>query len=211
MSSPIFTIGHSTHASDYFIELLAKHAISAVADVRSSPFSRFNPQFNREALSRHLRGHKIRYVFLGEELGARSKDPHCYLDGKVQYDRIAQTELFKKGIKRVLEGAERFRIALMCAEKDPLTCHRAILVSRALVEMSVDVEHILPDGNIEAHSQMVERMLRQWNLQGDDMFDPKQARLREAYRLQSNLIAYVEDSSGEREDHAVSQVREKPN
>jgi len=77
--------------------------------------------------------------------------------------------------------------------------------------MSVDVEHILPDGSIEAHSQLVERMLRQWNLQGDDMFDSEQARLREAYRLQGDLIAYVEDSSAEREGHAVSQVREKPN
>lgn len=211
MNNNVFTIGHSTHASGYFIELLAKHGISAVADVRSSPFSRFNPQFNREVLSRELRDHNIRYVFLGEELGARSKDPQCYLDGKVQYDRIAQTELFKKGITRVLEGAERFRIALMCAEKDPLTCHRAILVSRALVEMSVDVEHILPDGNIEAHSQMVERMLRQLNLQDDDMFDSRQARIREAYRLQSNMIAYVEDSSGEREGQAVGQVREKAN
>jgi uncharacterized protein (DUF488 family) len=211
MNNNVFTIGHSTHAGDYFIGLLAKHGISALADVRSSPFSRFNPQFNREVLSRELRRQNIRYVFVGEELGARSKDPHCYLDGKVQYDRIAQTELFKKGIARVLEGAERFRIALMCAEKDPLTCHRAILVSRALVEMSVDVEHILPDGSIEAHSQLVERMLRQWNLQGDDMFDSEQARLREAYRLQGDLIAYVEDSSAEREGHAVSQVREKPN
>jgi uncharacterized protein (DUF488 family) len=207
----VFTIGHSTHASDYFIGLLAEHGITAVADVRSSPFSRFNPQFNREVLSTTLRAHKISYVFLGEELGARSKDPECYVDGKAQYDRIARTSLFKNGIARVLEGVQQFRVALMCAEKDPLACHRAILVSRALVEQSVEVNHILADGNLETHPQLVERMLQQWNLQGDDMFNPKQNRIQEAYRLQGDLIAYTEDTSGELEGRPISKVREKPN
>ena len=211
MIGPVFTIGHSTHTSSYFTELLAEHGISAVADVRSSPFSRFNPQFNRGVLTNSLREHNIKYVFLGEELGARSKDPGCYIDGKVQYDKLAQTSPFKSGIARVLEGAEKFRIALMCAEKDPLTCHRAILVSRALVEQSVEVNHILPDGNLETHSQLVERMLRQWHLHGDDIFDPKAARVEEAYRLQGDLIAYAEDTSGEVEGRVISQVREKPN
>ena len=207
----VFTIGHSTHASDHFLGLLAEHGISAIADVRSSPFSRFNPQFNREVLSNSLREHNIKYVFLGDELGARSKDPDCYIAGKVQYDRLAQTSLFKVGIERVLEGAEKYRIAVMCAEKDPLACHRAILVSRALVEQSVVVNHILADGSIETHAQLVERMLQAWNLHSEDMFNPKPARIKEAYRLQGELIAYTEDSVGDLEEREVSQVREKPN
>lgn len=211
VSGPVFTIGHSTHASDFFLGLLTQHHISAIADVRSSPFSRFNPQFNREVLSRELHTHKIKYVFLGEELGARSKDPDCYIDGKVQYDRIAQTDLYRKGISRVLEGAERFRIALMCAEKDPLMCHRAVLVSRTLVEHSAEVNHILSDGSLEAHSHLIQRMLSRWNLLGDDMFDSEQARTQEAYRLQGNSIAYGDESSGELEARVINQVREKPN
>jgi len=205
----IFTVGHSTHASSYFIELLAENAITAVADVRSSPFSRFNPQFNQVVLTNSLREYNIKYVFLGEELGARSKDPGCYIDGKVQYDKLAQTSAFKSGIARLLEGAEKFRIALMCAEKDPLTCHRAILVSKVLAEQSVEVNHILPDGNLETHSQLVERMLRKWSLQGDDMFSLKENRVQEAYRLQGDLIAYEDESSLDSEGRLINQVREK--
>lgn len=135
--------------------------------------------------------------------------PSGYIDGKVQYDKLAQASAFKSGIVRVLEGAEKFRIALMCAEKDPLTCHRAILVSKALVERSVEVNHILPDGTLETHSQLVERMLRKWNLQGSDMFSPKEHRVQEAYRLQSDLIAYEDESSLDSEGRLINQVREK--
>src|SRR5271169_2675230 len=127
MAQTIFTIGHSTHTQEYFISLLSRHGITALCDVRSKPYSRVNPQFNREELQRVLREHGITYVFLGTELGARSDDPTCYENGKVQYDRLAHTELFRQGLDRVQEGVRKYRIALMCAEKEPLECHRTIL------------------------------------------------------------------------------------
>src|SRR4051812_3837741 len=108
MDKTVFTVGHSTHTQERFIELLSMHAITAVCDVRSTPFSRVNPQFNRKELKKALSAHDIEYVFLGKELGARSEDADCYVNGKVQYDRLAHTDSFKLGIQRVQKGMQSF-------------------------------------------------------------------------------------------------------
>src|ERR1035437_1825005 len=100
--SPVLTIGHSTHSLAAFVGLLRQHSVTALADVRSTPFSRFNPQFNKETLEHSLKSHGIKYVFLGRELGARSDDPSCYENGRVQYARLARTELFRSGLERVM-------------------------------------------------------------------------------------------------------------
>ena len=101
----VLTVGHSTHPLAVFLDLLRQHGVTALADVRSSPYSRMNPQYNRESLAAALKDEGIKYVFLGKELGARSDDPACYQNGRVQYQRLAQTSLFKSGIERVLQGA----------------------------------------------------------------------------------------------------------
>ena len=142
MEPTVFTIGHSNHRLERFLELLKLHSITAVGDVRSSPYSRYNPQFNREPLDRDLGDVGIAYVYLGKELGARSEDPACYESGRVQYNR-ARTELFQGGLDRVQAGMKNYRLALMCAEKEPLGCHRTILVSRHLSARGVHVTHIL--------------------------------------------------------------------
>ena len=125
----VLTIGHSTHAFDAFTALLHRHHVTAVADVRSAPYSRFNPQFNRKPLTEALKVQGMRYVYLGRELGGRSDDLDCYEDGRIRYDRVAATESFKSGLARVVQGAAKHRIALMCAEKEPLDCHRTLLVA----------------------------------------------------------------------------------
>ena len=84
MTNAVYTIGHSTHSIEKLIELLKQQSISAVSDVRSRPYSRMNPQFNRESLKQALRTANIQYVFLGKELGARSEDRRCYRNGQVQ-------------------------------------------------------------------------------------------------------------------------------
>ncbi len=124
----LFTIGHSTHAWADFLHLLKTHCINAIADVRSSPYSARLPQYNREVLDRALPAENIRYAFLG----ARRTEPECYVDGVARYDLIARTAVFQAGLDRVLSGTARFRLALVCAEKDPLECHRTILVCRSL-------------------------------------------------------------------------------
>ena len=113
----VLTIGHSTHALEAFVALLQEHYVNAVADVRSAPYSRFNPQFNREPLAEALGSEAIRYVFLGDALGGRSDDPACYEGGRIRYDRVAATQSFRSGLTRVVQGAARYRIALMCAEE----------------------------------------------------------------------------------------------
>lgn len=192
MEDVVFTIGHSTHPQERFIELLQQQGITAICDVRSTPYSRSNPQFNREELEQALLAHGITYRFLGKELGARSGDPACYKDGKVQYARLAETELFRRGIKRVLRGLkENFRVALMCAEKEPLECHRTILVARHLVALGLNVEHIHADGRVESHSAALSRLASMLNLREDDMFRSREEVLADAYRRQEERIAYT--------------------
>ncbi len=202
MSKSVYTIGHSTHTVERFIDLLQMHAITAVADVRSSPYSRMNPHFNREPLRDRLRQSGIAYVFLGKELGARSDDQRCYRDGKVQYDLLAQTSLFKDGIARVLEGSETYRVGLMCAEKDPLECHRAILVSRVLHDKAIDIKHVLVDGRLETQEDLVTRMLSRLHLHSEDMVSSKDELVHEAYRAQGEAIAY-EDEAMRKTDQTV--------
>lgn len=189
----VFTIGHSTHSLEGFVSLLGQHAVTALADVRSAPFSRFNPQFNKDALARDLKAHGIKYVFLGRELGARSDDPSCYENGRVQYGRLARTELFKQGVERVLKGAGEHRIALMCAEKEPLECHRTLLVARALDEQGVEVVHILGDGRLESHRSAMERLLDVTGLPHEDLFRSREALLAEALARQEEKVAYVDE------------------
>lgn len=190
---PVLTIGHSTHALEAFVELLQKHAVSAVADVRSAPYSRYNPQFNRETLAEALKAKGIKYVFLGRELGARSEDPSCYANGRVQYQRLAQTDLFHAGIDRVMRGSHEHRIALMCAEKEPLDCHRTLLVARALVEHGAMVQHILADGRLEPHEAAMERLLDMVGLPHEDLFRSRNELVAEALAKQEERIAYVDD------------------
>ena len=145
----LYTFGHSTHEIETFTELLSIHSVTAICDVRSQPFSKFNPQFNKEVIQAELKKKEIAYVFLGKELGPRSEDPACYSEGKVQYSRIAETALFQQGLKRIIKGMETYRIALMCAEKDPVMCHRTILVCRHLRDQGIKIKHILENGGLQ--------------------------------------------------------------
>jgi uncharacterized protein (DUF488 family) len=208
----LFTIGHSNHSIEAFIALLLQHGVTALADVRSHPYSRYLPHFNQTQLKTALLDVGIRYVFLGRELGARPSDPTCYVDGKALYERIASTELFSQGIQRILKGAETYTIALMCAEKDPITCHRAILVGQRLREFTLDINHILRNGNLETHQHLEERLLELHGLKQPESIEPVQLSLfkdlslpaqssiqystkdslKEAYKRQANQIAYVD-------------------
>ena len=193
MPEPVFTIGHSTHTVAEFLALLRQHGITAVGDVRSRPYSRQNPHFNREEMERFLREAGIAYVFLGKELGARSQDPSCYEQGRVRYDLLARTDLFQRGLGRVREGMERYRLALLCAEKEPLECHRTILVSRHLDALGIDVRHILADGAMEPHADALKRLAELLNMPETHLFLSPQELVVEAYLRQEERIAYAPD------------------
>ena len=188
---PIFTIGHSNHSLEDFLALLSKHHVTAVADVRSAPWSRFNPHFSRNALSAVLKARGIRYVYLGRELGGRPDDPALYDEaGQVDYERVAQTDVFRDGIARVAGGAATHRIALMCAEKEPLDCHRTHLVARALDAEGVEVAHILADGEIERHAETMDRLAADAGGKPDGDLFPDEL-IEETTKERSGRIAFV--------------------
>jgi uncharacterized protein (DUF488 family) len=190
LPKPLFTVGHSTHSFEHFAGLLARHRIEAVGDVRSAPFSRRNPQFNRDALKTQLRAAGVSYVFLGREFGVRSANSDHYIDGKVQYRSLAREPAFLEGLQRVRTGAESLRIALMCAERDPLGCHRTILVCRALRTADLDIQHILADGTLESRGAAEARLMTALNIV-PDMFHGEAECVERAYDTQADRIAYV--------------------
>ena len=193
----LYTIGHSTHPIEKFLELLSRHSITAVCDVRSQPYSKFNPQFNRETLRTDLKRQGVTYVFLGKELGPRSDDPTCYVDGRVRYHALAETDLFKQGLQRLRKGMASYRIALMCAEKDPLFCHRTILVCRHIRDTDVRIRHILEDGTIEEHHDAIRRLMRTLKLQETNLFKRPEEIIEDAYDIQGEKIAYTEVSDSD--------------
>jgi uncharacterized protein (DUF488 family) len=189
----VLTIGHSNHSIARFIDLLHVQAVTAVADVRSQPYSRLHPDFNRESLAEALKKEGIVYVFLGRELGARSEEPACYENGRVQYRKLAESQVFKAGLHRVIEGAKAYRLALLCAEKEPLACHRTLLVSRALEAAGVAVAHIHAEGRLESHSDAMTRLLRLLGMPDADLFRSKEQLIADACAAQEQRIAYVDE------------------
>jgi uncharacterized protein (DUF488 family) len=200
----IFTVGHSTHSLEVFASLLRLHGIEAIADVRSSPYSKRLPQFSREQLFESLCAIKVRYVYLGELLGARRSEASCFVGDQANYSKISQLPNFIDGLDRLEAGARKMRIALMCAEKDPLTCHRTILVSRHLQLRGLDIFHVLDNGELEPHPDAEHRlMLEEGFTPGQlDMFGNPDGgdTLLFAYEKRGNKIAYRRGDSDEHHD-----------
>jgi uncharacterized protein (DUF488 family) len=154
---PIFTIGHGTRPIAELLDLLDKFAIGYLADVRSQPYSKFNPQYNRESLHRSLNQQNIKYIYLGDSLGGRPQDPSCYnnLTGRIDYDLVRQKDFFKKGIERLISAHEKnLNVALMCSERKPELCHRSKLISQTLHEKGIPVHHIDETGEQRTHDDI---------------------------------------------------------
>jgi uncharacterized protein (DUF488 family) len=152
-SDQCFTIGHGNYPIDRFIDILRHIGIDIIIDVRSTPYSRFNPQFNRENLEKSLKERAIGYLFMGDRLGGRYTEPGLlFPDGTVNYRKVQETEQFRKGIGRLLELITGDKlVALMCAEKDPELCHRSLLIAPALNKTGVRVVHVRADGTLQEH------------------------------------------------------------
>jgi uncharacterized protein (DUF488 family) len=186
------TVGHSNHEWAAFAQLLQEHNVTAVADVRSSPYSRVNPVYCRGPLQQRLKAADIAYVFLGQELGARRTERECYVDRRACYQRIVELPLFKEGLNRIRAGLQDHRIALLCAEKDPITCHRMVLVCRQFRADEIDIQHIREDGSLESNAAAERRMLIAVGVNSADLFIGQHELLEEAYRRQGKKIAWCE-------------------
>ena len=153
MGNGLFTIGHSNHPIARFLELLGLHCIALVCDVRSTPYSRFNPQFNREALAAALQRSGIGYLYLGDALGGKPKEPGYPADEQARYALIAASDRFRAGVARLLREAAAHRTAVLCAEQDPRRCHRGALICPS-IPAGVPIRHILADGSLLAHQDL---------------------------------------------------------
>ena len=195
---PVYTVGHSNHSPEAFTDLLLRHAVEELFDVRSSPYSRYTSQFNQDVLTGTLSraGEAgIEYTFLGAELGGRPADRSCYdADGRVLYGRLADTDAFDDGIRRVMRAADERRVVLMCSEKEPLDCHRALLIAGTLTERGAAVEHILADGSLENHEEAIDRLIDVFKLPPHgDMFRSRDDVIADALFRQAKKVAYVGD------------------
>ena len=151
----VYTVGHSNHQLEGFLRLLEDHHIQAVADVRSSPFSRHVPHFNRDALERALKAHGFMYVFLGDLVGGRPEGDEFYdEEDHVRYDKLAESPGFKQGIERIMEGISKYRVALLCGEENPTDCHRRLLIGCVLADKGVAVNHIRRDGSVQSEEDL---------------------------------------------------------
>lgn len=233
---PIFTIGHSGHETDEFLALLRKHGVNVVVDVRSAPYSRYVPQFNKDFLAQSLSAVGIRYIFHGKELGGQPVDRACYdADGRIMYDALAETAAFKHGIEFVLDAASVHpstgsepaphlrrgrtdappysmqrsktirgrtatarRMALMCSEKEPLDCHRTLLIAQTLAKSSVAVAHIHTDGSLESHADAMNRLLDSFKLpHNGDLFRSRAEVIDDAVARQAQRVgARWQDPAG---------------
>lgn len=189
-SFDLFSIGHSNIPAARFIALLRDSGVEAVADVRSTPFSRRFPWFSSKNLAATLAQHGLAYLAYGEALGGRPRDAALYRDGVANYEAMARQPDFQIGLDRLLADAARARVCLMCAEREPLDCHRCLLVARALAERGLATGHILHDGTVEPHAATEQRLLALTGA-GDDLFVTGQdERLAAAYRRRARAAAY---------------------
>lgn len=204
----LFTVGHSVHTQQHFLNLLKTNEINCVADVRSTPFSRICPQFNRDILKEALQQHGIYYIFMGREFGARREDRGLFTsEGYLDFGKTAESKEFLQGVDRIIKGLQKdLNISFMCTEKDPINCHRNILVAHEFEKLGFQIQNILSDSSTESQQQLENRLLDMYfpdRLQ-INLFEKSNASLNrkelieQAYKLRNKDIGYsLYDENGE--------------
>jgi uncharacterized protein (DUF488 family) len=190
MSFDLFSIGHSNIAAERFLASLRDVGVDTIADVRSTPFSRRFPWFSGKTLAATLTQHGMAYLACGEALGGRPRDATLYCDGVADYEAMARQPDFQIGLDRLLADAARSRVCLMCAEREPLDCHRCLLVARSLAERGLTIGHILHDGTVEPHATTEQRLLSLTGASDDLFVTGQEERLAAAYRRRARAVAY---------------------
>jgi uncharacterized protein (DUF488 family) len=190
MSFDLFSIGHSNIAAERFLALLRDVGVDTIADVRSTPFSRRFPWFSGKALAATLTQHGMTYLAYGDALGGRPRDAALFRDGVADYEAMARQPDFQMGLDRLIADAARSRVCLMCAEREPLDCHRCLLVARSLAERGLTIGHILHDGTVEPHTATEQRLLALTGTSDDLFVTGQDERLASAYRRRARAAAY---------------------
>lgn len=204
MSKFLFTIGHSNRTLQEFTDLLAYFGISAVCDVRSNPYSSKNPQFNREYLKEALKHNNKFYISLGNELGGRPDSPHCYTNGRADYKVISTMPYFRHGLERLRSGIDKnYSLVLMCSERDPISCHRTILICKHLRSDNFPILHIIDKDTVEHHSELEQRLVNELKIRPNFFYNNDSMSLIErAYEAQASRIAYTNEPELTRENES---------
>jgi uncharacterized protein (DUF488 family) len=213
----LFSIGHSNIPAERFVAMQRAAGVTAIADVRSTPFSRFCPWFSAKNLAPLLADVGIGYSAYGVELGGRPRDASLYRDGVADFEAMARQADFRAGLDRLVaeaarardKGGTKGRICIMCSEREPLECHRCLLVTRALAVRGLSVGHMLYDGSIEPHAATEKRLLA---LEGEDqdLFAPGQnERLAAAYLRRARAVAYRSKSGPRATGSGAKKARKK--
>ena len=186
----LYTIGYCRYSPESFLDTMRKHDIGAVVDVRANPYSRTFSFYNQESINKFLRINSIYYLSFAKEFGGRPKDPGLYTDDKLDPEKFVASENFKRGTKRLAEGLGKFNVCLMCAQKDPIICHRAILVSHQFRMLYPDVKiiHITPE-KLETQAELDRRVLAKFHkgqakLLGSGGPEAKKQEFMDAYAMQ---------------------------
>lgn len=157
----ILTIGYGSRKLSEFLDALRLYECEFLVDVRSSPYSRFQPEFSREALIGHLKPHRIRYVFMGDTLGGRPSDTTCYTDGRVDYSKCRTKDFFRQGIDRLhVASSKRLNLILLCSERKPQDCHRSKLIGATLLDQGIETAHIDEDGRLKSQEQVIAELAK---------------------------------------------------
>lgn len=202
----LFTIGHSNIPAERFTAMLRGAGVAAVADVRSVPASRFCPWFSAKNLVPLLSGANMNYLYFGGELGGRPRDPSLYFDGAADYEAMARRPSFQAGLNRLLAHAVGQHLCLMCSEREPLDCHRCLLVARELAARGVRIGHILHDGTIEPHNATERRLLQIKGADTDLFATGQDERLAAAYRRRAHAVAFRLDGANKIAEKTVQKM-----
>lgn len=190
MTSTIYTTGYAGHTIPSLVQLLQAIGITVLADVRSTPFSGRRPEMDKPALMQALRDGGMRYIFMGEQLGGRPRNPKLYRAGKIDPQALLAHEGYKTGVARLIAGAAEHTICLLCAERDPISCHRGLYIAESLQEAGMQVRHLIGGEQPEDHQATRARMAELVNMEHADLFASENARLTMAIEHMREKIAF---------------------
>lgn len=197
----VYTIGHTNYSIEQFVEILRHYEINCVVDVRSTPYSKYTPQFNSMGLKEELKNRGIIYIHMGEEFGARREEKEFYTHGYLDFEKVRQQSIsFFRGVQRIDEGCKKgYRISLMCTEKIPSECHRSIMVTKGLKDAGFEIRHIISKEKVMEQQDVEDELLEKYYpLRNQVTLDtlmcepiPKEELIEDCYRRRNKEIGYV--------------------
>ena len=195
MAKRLFTIGYAGFLDvNEFIQVLERNEIEILIDVRSTPFSAYHTDYNKDALSSLLKEHGIYYANFARQFGARQENRAFYRNGRLDFETFSKSPQFLDGINSVEKS--NANIAFMCAEKKPSECHRTILVARAFSDRGYEITHLMPDDESITQKDVEQELLEKYFPDRaqvslfDEDYKTEEEYIAEAYKKRNDEIGF---------------------